>query len=315
MSATQGAAAVARVAGIPTDATGARAVLTFTGTGDGLAVVAGTQSYIYRPSNADIDTGFGLANVTAEDDFIVPSIAVLNDAAGTVAEGDVAVSDDGASIIVGIRNYGTTRADDVLVIEDIADDDGNLYTIHVLIPSFDANSVTANNLSTGQPTVTVYRKVSLDGALGAGNTDNDASVIEASTQFTINSPDVQLGFVFRENLSAATASQTSIGEDIDSSTDPDQLSMTTASAAASSKELTLTVAYDGSEGSAAKFVGHNATIRMTATDFSSNTSAADITLSLGNGSSADWNNDGANEVADTILNKISDVSGSDSMLK
>jgi hypothetical protein len=203
----------------------------------------------------------------------------------------------------------------VLVIEDIADDDGNLYTIHVLIPSFDANSVTANNLSTGQPTVTVYRKVSLDGALTALDTDNDASVIEASTQFTINSPDVQLGFVFRENLSAATASQTSIGEDIDSSTDPDQLSMTTASAAASSKELTLTVAYDGSEGSAAKFVGHNATIRMTATDFSSNTSAADITLSLGNGSSADWNNDGANEVVDTILNKISDVSGSDSMLK
>jgi hypothetical protein len=269
--------------------------------------IAQAISYIYRPDREQIDTFSGgvINNTVVASGNLASAVAVTYSSGARVA-GEVGVrlndTNNGgfSTIVVELPAQTEVWSTDVLVVQNILNTaDDTYYSIHIKAPVATATTV---NPGTTEPNpsevtdLTIYKQVFLgDGTVAAAQTDNIAEEIRSGLSFGVANADYSANahLQYREEIDSAAATWAA-GTD-DDATDADQVNFTTSTTDSNGY---VTVVLDpvaaGSVNETVnndKFVGNDATLTVTATDFSGKPSIATITLQKGHGSASNASND------------------------
>jgi hypothetical protein len=212
---------------------------------------------------------------------------------------------DTSALIVGIPAYGGNTwqtfgraVNDTLVIEDVTLD-GVVYTLHFKIPQYvgsDTNTAGATLLTQENhkmPTMVAYRKVSISGMdlTPSGEVDVCSSRnVRAGNLVTDDYDPDQFIVGFREDIKTASLTYLDGDDNDQNAVVPDTNGYDSLFATANLDAHTVAGnpsqvrirMHDITEATS-KYVGHDAQVNLTTTDFAGNTGAFTMTFHLGHG--------------------------------
>ena len=264
-------------------------------------------SYIYRPNREEIDDfNGGTINTTVVASGTLASALNVTYSSGARVAGEVGhrandANNGGFSTLVvelPAPPDSTVWSTDALVIQNILNTaDDTYYSIHIKAPVATATTVspgtTEPNPVEGTDLV-IYKQVFLgDGTVASGQTDNIVEEIRSGLAFGNANSDFSANahLQYREEINTATATWTA-GSD-DDAAEAEEISFTP-SVTDSNGYVTVVldpVAAGSITEATTKFVGNDAALSVTATDFSGKASSATITLQKGHGSASNASND------------------------